>query len=150
MENRQPSWVRIVLLILAVPNIITGLWAVAAPQNFFDTFPGWAPALVAAHPPFNEHLTIDAGSGLFASGVLALAAAVWMRRDVIVVAMIGFLAFALPHAVFHLLNPAETLTTPENASGTGPVVIAVGLALAVLVSQRTPTPLAEATRLSDK
>jgi hypothetical protein len=68
------SWVTLVLWLVAVPNIVTGLWAVADPRHWYDTLPGWAPHLVAAHPPFNEHLALDAGAGLLAVGVIAASA----------------------------------------------------------------------------
>ncbi|MEL7210814.1 MAG: hypothetical protein AAGK32_21680 [Actinomycetota bacterium] len=115
-----------------MPNLIAGVWAIASPRSFFDDFPGWAPRLVAAIPPYNEHQTTDAGAGLFASGVAALLAAWWMRRDVVVTAMIAYLAFALPHALYHLANPADALTTGEdalNAFTLWVAVLAAGLVL---------------------
>lgn len=111
----ERRWVRPVLVLLAVPNVLTGLWAMAAPEHWYENFPGWAPRLVAALPPYNEHLATDAGAGLFATGVLAVLAAWWLRRDVVVVAMLGFLAFSLPHALFHLANPSDLMTTSEDA-----------------------------------
>jgi len=124
--SHQPRWVRIVIVLLAVPNLITGLWALVAPRNWFDNFPGWAPELVAAIPPYNEHLAFDAGAGLFASGVVMLVAAMWPRREIIITAAIAYLAFALPHFLWHLFNPADGLEPAEDT------VNAVSLALAVV------------------
>ncbi len=124
---------KIVLWLLAIPNILTGLWAILAPQNWFDTFPGWAPAVVAAHPPFNAHLATDAGAGLLTLGVISLSAVILGRRDAVLVAGAGALAFAGPHALYHLFNPADALTTSENISGTGSLVLTALGAAAVLI-----------------
>ncbi len=110
----QPRWLRVLMLLLAIPNVVTGLWAVASPQHWYDNFPGWAPQLVAALPPYNEHLATDAGAGLLATGVVMGLAAVWLRRDVIITAAFGYLVFSLPHFVWHLTNPSDALTTSEN------------------------------------
>ena len=138
--DAAPRWVRPALVLLAVPNLIAGLWGLIAPENWFDTFPGWAPHLVAAIPPYNEHLATDAAAGLFASGLVAAVAAVWMKREVVIVAMAAYLAFALPHALFHLVNPADALTTAEDAVNVVSLAIAVVLAIAVMIeSIRRPS-----------
>jgi len=111
-------WVTVGLVLLAVPNLVAGLWGMFAPRSWYDDFPGWAPRLVAALPPYNEHLATDAASGLFAAGVLAAIAVWWRRRDVVLVAMAGYLAFSVPHALFHLAHPADALTTREDAVNT--------------------------------
>jgi hypothetical protein len=133
-------------VILAVPNLIAGLWGLVAPEHWFDTFPGWAPRLVAAIPPYNEHLATDAAAGLFASGFVAAVAAVWVRREVVIVSMAAYLAFAIPHAVFHLANPADALTTSDDAVNVISLTIAVVLALAIMIeSIRRASPNARRT-----
>jgi hypothetical protein len=127
----HPVWVRVALVVLAVPNLVAGLWAVVAPRSWFDTFPGWAPHLVAAHPPFNDHLATDAGAGLLAAGVLAAVALVIPRREVVLTAMLGVGAFVLPHAVFHVLNPAGALSSFDDALNSGSLVAVVVLTAAV-------------------
>lgn len=128
------GWIRVVLALLAVANIATGLWAVFAPLSWFDDFPGWAPRLVAAMPPYNEHLATDAGGGLLATGVAAAVAACWMRRDVVIVAAAAYATAAIPHAVFHIAHPADALTTSENIVNSFTLVIAAVAAVAVLVA----------------
>ncbi len=129
---RIPGWTRVALVLLGLPNLLTGAWAIVAPQSWYDNFPGWSPQLISAYPPFNEHLATDAGAGLFAAGLLALVAAAWTRRDVVIVAMIGVLAFILPHTLFHLFNPSDALTASEDIQSTAALGISVGLALLVL------------------
>ncbi len=127
-------WVTVGLAVLAVPNLAAGLWGLFAPENWFDEFPGWAPRLVAAFPPYNEHLAVDAASGLFASGVAAAIALGWRRGEVVIVAMAVFLAFALPHAIFHLAHPAEALNSREDALNAASLWAEVAVSAAILVT----------------
>ena len=126
---------RLILLVLGVPNVVAGAWAVLAPVDWYEDFPGWSPRLVSALPPFNEHLVSDSGSGLLATGLLALMAAWRLRRDVTVVATLGYLAFALPHAVFHLRHPAVDLSSGANVVNTSVLWFAVLLVIVVLVAE---------------
>lgn len=128
-------WTRLILLAIAIPNVVSGAWAVLAPADWYQDFPGWSPRVVSALPPFNEHLVSDSGSGLLATGLLVLMAAWRLRRDVTIVATAGYLAFALPHAVFHLRHPAENLSTVENGGNLAVLWFAVLLAVVVLVSE---------------
>ncbi len=146
---RQPSWLRVLMMLLAVPNLITGLWAVGNPQHWYDTFPGWAPQLISALPPYNEHLATDAGSGLLASGAVMLLAALWPRREVAITAAVAFLLFSLPHFLWHAVNPADILSTAENAVNDITLAAAVIGGGVVFLWQwhpsiRRPTPSADA------
>ena len=132
-EALSSIWVTVGLAILAVPNLVAGLWGLIAPEHWFDNFPGWAPRLVAAFPPYNEHLAVDAASGLFASGVAAAIALGWRRREVVIVAIAVFLAFALPHAIFHLAHPADALNSREDALNVLSLWAEVAMSVAILV-----------------
>jgi hypothetical protein len=133
-EVLSSVWVTIGLVILAIPNLAAGLWGLIAPEDWFDNFPGWAPRLVAAFPPYNEHLAVDAASGLFASGVAAAIALGWRRREVVIVAMAAFLAFALPHAIFHLAHPADALNGREDALNSVSLWAEVAISVAVMIT----------------
>ncbi len=126
---------RLILLVLGVPNVVAGAWAILSPVDWYEDFPGWSPRLVSALPPFNEHLVSDSGSGLLAAGLLALMGAWRLRRDVTVVVTLGYLAFALPHAVFHLRHPAADLSTGANLANTAVLWLAVLLVIVVLVAE---------------
>ncbi len=141
------TWKRVALIVLAVPNLMAGVWGLVAPRDWFDNFPGWAPRLVAALPPYNAHLATDAAAGLFASGVLAAVAAWWLRRDVVVLAMVGYLAFAAPHALFHLVNPADAMTASEDAMNAISLIFAVVLAVILLVTNMPTANRPERERL---
>ena len=123
-----PRWVRYALVALGIPNLFAGLWALASPQGWYDDFPGFAPRLVSAEPPYNAHLATDAGAGLFASALLLLVAAVIAERNVVRLALVGYAAFAVPHAAYHVFNPAPGLTGAEDVQN------AATLAFAAIVS----------------
>jgi hypothetical protein len=116
------------VVVLAVPQLITGVWAVTATRRWYDSFPGVDPRLVAAEPPYNAHLATDAGAGFLATGVALVLAAAWGRRSGVLVALAAYIAFSLPHTVFHWANPAPGL------SGTEDVVNVIALASALVFS----------------
>jgi len=54
METTAPRWVRLgVGVTLALPQLVIGFWAVLAPKNWFESFPGFDPRVVASVPPYN-------------------------------------------------------------------------------------------------
>lgn len=137
----SPLWLRILMVLLGGPNVIIGLWAFLAPQSWFDTFPGWAPRIVAAYPPFNHHLASDAGLGLFASGVVFVLAALWPQRQVVITAAIAYLAFVLPHFLYHIINPSDLMTGSENITNSISLASSVVGAGVVLLWQRRLQPV---------
>lgn len=106
-----------------------GVWAMAAPQSFFDT--------VATFEPYNRHLIQDVGSfqiGLAAVLLVALVA----RVDALATALLGTGIASAAHTVSHLLgtdlggNPATDIPTFA--------VITVALLAAGVSRARRPRP----------
>jgi hypothetical protein len=131
-------WVRIGLIALGVPNALAGLWAVLAPDSWYDSFPGFDPRLVSAEPPYNAHLVTDAGAGLLASGFVLLAAAWLGDRRSVAFEISAFLVFAVPHTLWHALNESPGLTAAEDARNVGTLVFSVVAALVLLVATLRP------------
>jgi hypothetical protein len=124
-------WVRLgIAVTLGGPQLVIGLWAVMAPKNWFESFPGFDPRLAAAAPPYNEHLVTDVGAGFLATGIVLLVAALWANRAAIGMALLAFVAFTVPHVVYHATNPADALTGFEDVLNT--VTLASGLVLAAV------------------
>ena len=132
------TWVRLGLLALAVPQLITGIWAVFDPSGWYKDFPGFGPSLVASEPPYNGHLATDAGAGFLATGVILLLGAAWGHRREITLALVGYLAFAVPHAVFHSRNDAPGLTDSENTQNVITLLISAAFPLVLLWGNRSP------------
>lgn len=130
--ERVPTWVRLGLVALAVPQLVTGAWAVLSPRHWFDRFPGFDPRLVAAEPPYNAHLATDAGAGFLATGVVLVGAALWYHRHAVTLALVTYLAFAVPHLAYHAANPAPGLTGAENALNVAALAVGAAFPLVLL------------------
>jgi hypothetical protein len=101
--TRHRLAVRSVLGVLGGVQFTNGLWAVLAPSSFYADFPfgrGWVEAL----PAYNEHLMRDVGGLFLATGLVLLAAAWLLERRLVILASASYLLFAVPHAIYHLLN----------------------------------------------
>ena len=132
VDSPVPDWVRIGLVVLlAAPQLVIGLWAMIAPQRWFDSFPGVGPALVAGEPPFNQHLASDVGAAFFATGVALVLAAYWGSRRPVQLALATFVAFTIPHVGYHALNPAPGLSATADVANAG--LLASGLGWAALL-----------------
>jgi hypothetical protein len=127
------GWRRLALLLLGVPQAGIGLWALIAPQGWYDSFPGAGRHWLPAFGPYNEHFAVDAGAGLFAAGALAILAAIWLERRVVQVAMVGFLAWSVPHAIWHL-TALDALGTTDNAINVTLLAVTVALPVILLLT----------------
>jgi hypothetical protein len=132
------TWVRLGLVALAVPQLVTGIWAVLDPSGWYDSFPGFGPDLVAADPPYNAHLATDGGAGFLCTGVVLVLAAVWGRRREVTLALVTYLAFAIPHTLFHARNSSPGLSDGENTQNVATLVIATVFPLILFWGNRTP------------
>lgn len=126
---------RIALGYLALVSLQLGVWALLAPQSFYDDFPGLGRNWVAIDGPFNEHLVRDVGGLNLALAVLLIAAAVRMSRELVAVAAVASLAWGVPHFIYHLFNTDDWATSDLVAS-LGGLGLFVGLALALLYTSR--------------
>ena len=100
-EKPRLGWLRLPLLFLAASTLGGSLWALPFPRSFYDDFPapGWG--WVSTLGPYNEHLVRDYGAMNLALGVLLVSAAISPERRLSRVALLTYLAFAIPHFVFH-------------------------------------------------
>ncbi|HEY2695745.1 MAG TPA: hypothetical protein VGJ45_09770 [Pseudonocardiaceae bacterium] len=94
---------RAVLALLALTGFGTGIWASAAPENWYATFPGlglsWLPQL----GPYDEHLAADVGAMFLAFGVLTAFAFVRAGdHRVLRVTGLSWLVFNVLHLIYHL------------------------------------------------
>jgi len=93
---------RVLLVFLALGNVQVGLWATFAPRSFYDDFPGGDRSWVSLDGPYNEHLVRDFGATNLALGILTIAALVWLIRALVVTAGLAWIAYGVPHLVYHL------------------------------------------------
>jgi hypothetical protein len=119
--------VRIALAILAVIGLQVGLWAAFAPQSFYNDFPGAGRIWVSVDGPYNQHLIRDVGALNLALAVVAIVAFVTMSRAAVLCAGGAWLAYGLPHLIYHLrhLDPLDSADQ---------VAVPVSLLLSVVVA----------------
>jgi hypothetical protein len=140
VDDRADWRVRLGMGLLAVPQLITGLWALIDPHGWFRGFPGFGTRLViAAGSSYNGHLASDAGAGFLATGIGLVAAVLIARRGAAQVALLAYLSFSIAHFVFHVAHPVGSFwssTNIENVGSTG-VAVAFPLVLSVWAFGRT-------------
>jgi hypothetical protein len=95
---------RLALWVLAVSSGVVGAWALAAPQSFYDDFPGLGRVWVAVDGPFNEHLVRDVGALNLALAFVAALALVTGSALVARAAGGAALIYGVPHLAYHALN----------------------------------------------
>src|SRR5436190_21212585 len=100
--ERYRSEFRVTLILLGAPLVGTGGWALAAPHNWYFSFPGAGHHWVSVLGTYNEHLARDFGSLLLGLGLLLVASAVVLSRPVVQAALGMTLVWAVPHFVFHM------------------------------------------------
>jgi hypothetical protein len=93
--------VRVLLLVLGVGNIPIALWSTFMPRSFYDEFPGFGRHWVRVDGPYNEHLMRDFGALNLALAVVTIAAAITLARPLVIAVAIAWLAWGIPHLVYH-------------------------------------------------
>jgi hypothetical protein len=93
---------RVALAILALVSVELGVWATFAPRSFFDDYPGLGRHWVRAYGPYNEHLVRDFGALNLALAVVTIAALITLGRPLVIAVAIAWLAWGVPHLVYHL------------------------------------------------
>jgi hypothetical protein len=124
--------------ILAAIATYVGAWALAAPTDWWVSFPGagrhWLPML----GPYNEHLARDVGALYLALAVLTIGAAV-RPADGYLARLTGlaWLVFGVPHMIYHLvhLEHFSTLDKVGNVVGLG---LSVVLGALLMIPARAP------------
>jgi len=132
---------RLILGLLAAVQAVDGFYALLAPRSFYEDFPagrGWVEAL----PAYNEHLLRDVGALFLATAVVLAAAAIWLDRRLVLVALVSFLAYSVPHTTYHLFN-LDGLSTGDAIAEVLSLVLTVVAPLALLVAMLRPQRGAE-------
>ena len=133
----NPTKTRIALGVLALVQGPLGLWAVFAPRSFYDHFPGAGRHWVALSGPYDHHLVTDVGALSLALTVVLVAAAWTADRRLVLVAAGAWLAWSIPHLVFHLGHDHVLPSADHVISDVGQA-LTVALAAGLLISNRRP------------
>jgi hypothetical protein len=126
--------IRAALAALAVVGLSSGLWAEFSPRSFYDHFPGGGRAWVAADGPYNEHLVRDFGALNLALTVVTVVAFVTLGRAVVVAAGLAWIAYSVPHLVYHARH-LDVFDTSDQVAAMAALVLGVVLPTIVLVAE---------------
>jgi hypothetical protein len=129
------GWLRAGLLILASASLAVGLWALPLPRSFYEDFPLPGRAWISTLGPYNEHLVRDVGALNLALGVFLVLAAVLLERRLVQVSLVAYLAYAVPHLVFHLTK-AHAFSLGDNFANAVTLGLAVLIPLVLLAGSR--------------
>ena len=134
--------IRTALLVLAALELTLGVWTSFFSRSFYEDVP-----TVDWTPPYSEHLFRDFGGATLGLAVIILAAAFWLDRRLVILALVSYLAFSVPHSIFH----------SEHLTGDSPgwsavlltfVILSVLLPVLVIwISWRALAPAATDTRV---
>jgi hypothetical protein len=124
--------VRVALAILALVSAELGFWAAFAPRSFFDDYPGLGRHWVRVDGPYSEHLVRDFGALNLALAVVTVVALITLGRPLVIAVAIAWLAWGIPHLVYHLRHLDVFSTGDKVANVVGLVAVPV-LAVVVLV-----------------
>jgi hypothetical protein len=124
--------------LLAAVEGVLGLWTLLFPASFYAHVP-----TANLTPPFSEHLSRDFGGTTAGLAVVLTAAALWLERRLVVVALLAYLSFSAPHLVFHVGH----LHAASGPAASVLVIALVGsvvlpLALLIGVARQRPAPTA--------
>jgi hypothetical protein len=134
--------IRTVLLALAALQLTLGVWTTFFPRSFYEDVP-----TVDWTPPYSEHLFRDFGGATLGLTVIILAAAFWLDRRLVILALVSYLAFSVPHSIFH----SEHLT--GDSAGWSAVLLAFVIlsvllpVLVIWISWRALAPTSTDTRV---
>jgi hypothetical protein len=95
-SSRSARWFpRAVAVLGGLSFLASGLWAMAAPESFFDA--------VATFEPYNQHFVQDIGAFQIGLGAVLLLAAT-VRGDALAVGLVGVGIGSAAHTVSHLIG----------------------------------------------
>ena len=126
--------IRLGLVLLGLPQLVVGIWALVFPRNFYEDFP-FGRAWVSELGPFNEHLVTDIGALFCAIGLIALLAAIRVERRLSQVVALGWIVFVGPHLFFHATH-TEGFSATDNVLQLGVLVFQILLAVYVIALAR--------------
>jgi hypothetical protein len=126
--------IRCALAVLALTALVSGVWASVAPRGFYDDFPGAGRSWVAPDGPYNEHLVRDFGALNLALATVTIVALLTLGRAVVVAAALAWIAYTVPHVVYHARH-RDVFDTVDQVATLGGLALALVLPTIVLVAE---------------
>ncbi len=83
-------------------------------------------------PPYSEHFIRDFGGATVALAIVLTAAAISLERRLVIIVLIAYLAFSVPHTAFHVQH-LDHATPAQAAALTAGLLAGVLLPVALLI-----------------
>jgi hypothetical protein len=132
------SLARAGLILVALGQLVVGVWGEGAPRSFFDTFPGSGHHWLVHLGPYNEHLVRDYAAAELGLGVLLIGAAVWFFRRPVLIAATAFLFATFPHFLYHLTT-TDRMSATDNVASLTAFALEIAVVLAAMATVSRPT-----------
>ena len=116
-------WPRLGLAYFAAQGFVLGIYALLAPEHYFEHFPGGGHAWVALDGPYNEHLMRDYGALNLALATVAVCALIFASRQLMITAAIAELVYAIPHIAYHLATPSRLGESADQIGAIGGLIL---------------------------
>ena len=143
-EKRRRTLVRTGLIVLAVPQLAIGVWALVSPRGWFGSFPGGGKVWLPLYGPYAEHFVYDIASTFLAVAVVLGLAAWWLDRRVVQAAAVGYLVYQVPHAIYHWGADSRLPAGDAMLNGVGLGLTLVVAVAVLLLSRAAARPAARA------
>lgn len=131
---------RVILALLAVSALTVGLWALAAPESFYDDFPGGGRSWVSVDGPYNEHLVRDVGALNLALAVVTIVALIRLAPTIVLAAAGAWLVWSTPHFIYHATNLDVYETSDKVANMVSLGLAVIGPVVLVLLQSTSKVP----------
>ena len=128
--------VRVVLVVWAAVSVQLGIWATFAPRSFYDDYPSFGRHWVRVNGPYNEHFVRDFGALNLALAVVTIFALVTLARPLVIAVAVAWLAWGIPHLVYHLrhLDVYDTGDKVLNVSALAALPVLAIIVLALMLT----------------
>jgi hypothetical protein len=130
--GRSEIWIRIALAFLSLGGLAVGVWALFLPRSFYEDFPSPGRDWVSTLGPYDEHLVRDVGESNLAFGVLLALAAIRPDRRLVLVSILAYLVYTVPHFIFHLTQ-THAFSMGDNLAQLVSLGVQVALPVAILL-----------------
>jgi hypothetical protein len=96
IDDAPARWARVVAVLAGAGLAASGVWALAAPESFFD--------VLARFDPYNQHFIQDIGAFLIGLGAVLLLAGLITGADALAVGLVGVSIGSVAHVVSHAVG----------------------------------------------
>lgn len=127
---------RLLLAINFVVLLPLAIWPIVAPENFYESFPGFGMHWIDVNGPYNEHFLIDFGA-LNAALLVVIGFALWKRLPALEMAAgLAIAIYALPHGIYHLSH-TDVYESNEKVIAVAPLVLQIFMGVCIAWMART-------------